>query len=312
MTSSLPARVAAVLATLALAVVFATGGPPVWIPRGVDGVDRRTLVIALVGFFAIGFLVATAAALATHRAVVAKHDPDAPARSTLLRALPPTVTGLVLAALWAIAGGRFGDPPPPGTPVPLNLPTLIGQGLLFDDPRDSPVRGGPSAAGDGLSSSLSVPPMALVGVLALLAVLGAAAAWWWAGRRTPDEDDEAPDDEIATFDAPNREAARRIVVRSIDEMLSDPDPDTAVIGAYARLLEGLGESGAPRLDHEGPMEHLRRTLSTLEVRPAPLRELVHLFETARFSPISLTNGHRDRALAALRSVADDLGAGVLR
>lgn len=90
-------------------------------------------------------------------------------------------------------------------------------------------------------------------------------------------------------------------------MLSDPDPNTAVIGAYARLLEGLAASGARRQEYEAPVEHLRRALTRLHVRPGPVRHLVSLFEIARFSTERLTVKHRDEAIEALHQVASDLG-----
>jgi hypothetical protein len=91
-------------------------------------------------------------------------------------------------------------------------------------------------------------------------------------------------------------------------MLADPDPSTAIIGAYARLLEGLAACDVGRREHEAPLEHLRRTLTILRVRPEPLRQLIGLFEVARFSTHSLTGSHRDQALSALRAAATDLAA----
>lgn len=103
-----------------------------------------------------------------------------------------------------------------------------------------------------------------------------------------------------------RAAAHGAVVTTIDAMLADPDPRTAIIGAYARLLEELEAIGASRMDYEGPREHLHRVLSVLEVSPRPLRTLIELFEVARFSTHSLTTSHRHEALDALQDVATSL------
>ncbi len=100
-----------------------------------------------------------------------------------------------------------------------------------------------------------------------------------------------------------RVAAHGAIITTIDAMLADPDARTAIIGAYARLLEELEGIGAHRRAYEGPTEHLRRVLSMLEVGPRPLRTLVRLFEVARFSEQSLTAVHREEALAALRETA---------
>jgi hypothetical protein len=146
--------------------------------------------------------------------------------------------------------------------------------------------------------------IALVGAVVLAAVVAVAVVVGrGAGRRQRTAPAAAPDE----F-AQAREAMAATVVGSIDAMLADPDPRTAVIGAYARLLEGLAACGLARYDHEAPMEHLHRVLLGLRVRPEPLHALTALFERARFSPHPLTGTDRDAALAALRQAAADLAA----
>jgi hypothetical protein len=98
------------------------------------------------------------------------------------------------------------------------------------------------------------------------------------------------------------------MVETIDAMLADPEPRTAIIGAYARLLHSLADAGIGRHEHEAPLEHLRRALTRARVRPAPLRELIALFEIARFSSHPLSAAHREQALAALHAAATDLAA----
>ncbi len=158
-----------------------------------------------------------------------------------------------------------------------------------DEPRDGPDLG-------------ALGPI-LLGLLIAIAVV-LLGAWLWsylakrgAAEAEPDGEDEAARDAMATS-----------VADTIGAMLADPDPRTAIIGAYARLLEGLAASGMARLPHEAPLEHLRGVLAGLRVRPAPLRRLIELFEVARFSTHTLTESHRAAALDALRAAADDLAA----
>jgi hypothetical protein len=194
-----------------------------------------------------------------------------------------------------------------GTEAPASAESSDGGGregrrLSFQDDRDSPVHGG-----EGRGESPLVLPMDRRPVpLALIVFLagGVALAWWWVGRQK-DAGAGGGDDDIDT------EAARGTVLRSIEAMLSDPDPNTAVIGAYARLLEGLAASGVPRRTYEAPVEHLRRALAHLRVSPEPVRRLVGLFEVARFSTKALTMDQRDQALSALREVASELGRGTI-
>ena len=89
-------------------------------------------------------------------------------------------------------------------------------------------------------------------------------------------------------------------------MLTDPDPRTAVIGAYARLLTALAEAGFPRRVEEAPHEHLWRTLGPLGVRRQPVHQLAELFVRARFTPKPVTEEHRQAAIAALADAVADL------
>lgn len=89
-------------------------------------------------------------------------------------------------------------------------------------------------------------------------------------------------------------------------MLADPDPRTAVIGAYARLLTALDDAGAGRRPEEGPHEHLWRSLGPLGVRPGPVHRLAERFVQARFTPRPVTPRDRDAAIAALADALGDL------
>lgn len=89
-------------------------------------------------------------------------------------------------------------------------------------------------------------------------------------------------------------------------MLADPDPRTAVIGAYARLLAALDEAGFPRRAEEAPHEHLWRSLGPLGVRRPPVHRLAELFVRARFTPHPITDEHRRAAIAALADAVGDL------
>lgn len=181
-------------------------------------------------------------------------------------------------------------------------PGREGHPLEIWDTRDRAVRA------EGREDDLSLPvfdsrPVTLAAAL-LVVLLGGAAMAWWLGKR-PGAGAVMPADPV------DADVARDSVLRSIEAMLSDPDPNTAVIGAYARLLEGLAAAGVPRRDFEAPLEHLARALTQLRVRPGPIQRLVTLFEVARFSTRALTARDREAALDALQQVASDLGRGAL-
>ena len=115
----------------------------------------------------------------------------------------------------------------------------------------------------------------------------------------------APDPAPAPVRPPSRSVEQGLadVLRA---MLADPDPRTAVIGAYARLLAALDEAGFPRRAEEAPHEHLWRSLGPLGVRRPPVHRLAELFVRARFTPHPVTDEHRRAAIAALADAVADL------
>lgn len=116
------------------------------------------------------------------------------------------------------------------------------------------------------------------------------------------EPEVGPDGEVERS-AVSVEAELAAVLR---DMLADPDPRTAVIGAYARLLVAFDQAGHGRRMQEGPHEHLWRVLGPLGVRRGPVHQLAELFVRARFTPKPVTEAHRQRAIGALADTVADL------
>lgn len=302
----------AVLAALALTalVALAARGTPLSTLVQSGAADRLQVLGDIGILLALGAVVAVGLTLLYHRAVVVPRHRDVRVRTTLLRATPLVTAALVAFSLMTIAGADLNA-------GAVALPEEAFGGLMPGSGRPgrplevvgwwaSKVRAGEGAPDreiptGGARPGPQLPPLVIAAaVLALL--LAAAAVWRWyrstAVALLPESDEDTLESE--------RAAMRGVVMGSIDAMLADPDPRTAIIGAYARLLEHLAASGAGRHEQEAPLEHLRRVLTTLRVRPDPLRELIDLFELARFSTHPLDGTHRDRALAALEDVAGDL------
>jgi uncharacterized protein DUF4129 len=95
---------------------------------------------------------------------------------------------------------------------------------------------------------------------------------------------------------------------AIDDLRREPDPRRAVIAAYARMERVLAQHGQPRSASEAPFEYLARVLLRLRVRPGAVEALTELFERAKFSAHEIDPSMKERAIAALVSVRDDLGA----
>ncbi len=199
-------------------------------------------------------------------------------------------------------GMELGRMEAPGEGVfrtPWGMSRWFDLGVLAGEPPADP-----DDAAEGAGSTRGVGISLRTGLLLLLGMLGTAALWYRYGRK----EEEAGEERRQPLDR-ERAAVQGAVHAGIEGMLVDPDPNTAIRGAYAHLLLALDDVGQGRWEHEGPTEHLHRVLGALRLRPAPLRELITLFELARFSHLHLTPVHRDRALEALRSVAAGLEVG---
>jgi hypothetical protein len=116
------------------------------------------------------------------------------------------------------------------------------------------------------------------------------------------------EDELEDEEEPEtvEEELTMVVSDAIDDLRSEADARRAVIAAYARMEEVLGQHGQPRHPSEAPFEYLARVLLRLRVRPAAVQDLTELFERAKFSTHEIDQRMKERAIAALISVRDDL------
>jgi hypothetical protein len=116
-------------------------------------------------------------------------------------------------------------------------------------------------------------------------------------RLESDEPEETVEEELSA-----------VVSDTIDDLRREPDARRAVIAAYARMERVLAQHGRPRRRSEAPFEYLARVLLGLRVRAAAVHDLTELFERAKFSTHEIDEAMRERAIAALVSVREDLQA----
>lgn len=176
---------------------------------------------------------------------------------------------------------------------------VVGEGTVLEVPEPLPVEG--DAAPDRLARGVEAVLALLLGGFALVAFAPPIVRY---AERTAGP---APSEPVPQ-PSPRRPAAtvEEGLAEVLRAMLADPDPRTAVIGAYARLLAALQEVGFPRRAEEAPHEHLWRSLGPLGVRRAPVHRLAELFVRARFTPHPITDEHRQAAIAALADAVADL------
>lgn len=230
--------------------------------------------------------------------------PDLPPGGGAALVLPPgarpeLVDGQVV-GIGADGSRAVLGPAEPGTAIERDDGTVVvvvGEGVLLDVPDPLPSDG-PDGT-DPLADPVEAVLALLLGAFALLA-FAPPLVRTSARPEVPDLVEAPPDP------APRRVAVEDGLAEVLRAMLGDPDPRTAVIGAYGRLLVALAEAGVPRRTEEGPHEHLWRTLGPLGVRRAPVHRLAELFVRARFTPRPITEEHRGAAIAALADAVADL------
>ena len=119
-------------------------------------------------------------------------------------------------------------------------------------------------------------------------------------RPQPDAGDEDRDEEGIAEDL------SVAVGDLIGDLRREPDPRRAVVAAYARMERVLAEHGHGRRPSEAPFEYLARILTALRVRAKAVRDLTELFERAKFSAHAIDAAAKERAIAALQTIRDDL------
>lgn len=190
--------------------------------------------------------------------------------------------------------------------VPFDDSTFLTDGPEFQEsaPRTVPPEEREERADDENSDALSGRLRTILLLVLAVAVCAAIVAWL---VRMPDRDDDADDTED---DPPSPAPAVDLTSSfeaSLDTMLDDPDPRTAICAAYGRLLDGFAAAGLPRRPEEAPEEHVHRCLATAHMDPRPVRKLLGLFALARFSDHPVDESHRIAAVRAMRAALASAG-----
>lgn len=97
---------------------------------------------------------------------------------------------------------------------------------------------------------------------------------------------------------------------AISDLESEPDARRAVIAAYARMEHAFARHGLHRRPSETPVEYLRRLLLGVSSQATAIGRLTDLFELAKFSRHEIDASMKEDAIAALRTIRDDLQGAV--
>lgn len=303
-----PYRTGLVALLLAALVAAASQGGPVWTALREGGARRTALPDPIARPVALGVIAIVATAFLAQFVLSARRHSALPPRRPLRRALGVAAIVAVVALLLVSFIGDRERPALSGGGA-LELQWFSGVGLANDPEGSIPsleveyVQIEP----DGAPPDTGIHSALLILLFAAFLALIVSTLLLMSYRRRIATGEEAEGAETVAEDSDPIEV-RDVLAGSIDAMLRDPDPRTAIIGAYAHMLEALAERGLGRRDHEGPIEHLVRILSSAQVPARPLHQIVGLFELARFSSHALSDRHRQQALQSLRAAAAGLPA----
>ncbi|MFC4372879.1 DUF4129 domain-containing protein [Nocardia halotolerans] len=299
------ARVMAMLALVAAAIVALHGR----VPGAEIGAARApsALTVALMPVLLLVSVVIllSGVVISQHRLPLARPHADPVSLPRLrvgrLAVLAPLALGAT-AVIFAV--GLVTLMVVPGAdPEPAPEPAVPDRG----GPEPAPVDAGtPESAfgpADLTGSAVAVVVGAAV-VLIGLAIVGLSAAATTVRRtRRP-----APEPE-PELDAPEVDALTRAAEMGLAAMIAPgQDPRGAIIACYVAMERGLSaDRAAAPLISDTPNEVLARAFQTGVLTDATAaRELVTLFEEARFSPHSMLAWQRIRAEQSLRAVLADL------
>ncbi|HEX2021994.1 MAG TPA: DUF4129 domain-containing protein, partial [Candidatus Thermoplasmatota archaeon] len=102
--------------------------------------------------------------------------------------------------------------------------------------------------------------------------------------------------------------ARQILDDAIRELLAGNEYAGTVFLAYRRFVAHLGRHGFAEKASDTPREFALGVRKAVPVGAAPLRELIRLFEEARYSDHPIGSEERDRAVESLARVRNEIDA----
>lgn len=299
-------RVIVLITLLALAAITLHG----YIPGVTESRDNRPASSALsVALMPVLLTVSTVILLAgviasQHRLPLAMPEPDRDTdrqqwrlgRVGLLVLAGLAVFAVILAAAAAVffvgAGHESAPPPPASAPTTGRPPDDFATSA--PDPGTTPAE----LTGTALLLT-AIAAAALVGV----AITGLVVVTVAARRRSAPAPQPLAPVASTAVDSLARAAEMGLAAMNVPGQ----EPRAAIIACYVAMERGLAfDRAAAPLASDTPMEVLARAFERGALHDASARELVSLFEEARFSPHAMLEWQRMRAEQLLRIVLADL------
>ncbi|MEV6215916.1 DUF4129 domain-containing protein [Nocardia sp. NPDC051833] len=298
-------RAIVVIALLAAATIALRGYLPGAGPAESNGTPSPLLVAVMPVLLLVSVVILVAGVIASqHRLPLAMPQAEREAtprfrwrRLALLGPIVLAVIALVFAggvtALFLLPGAR------PMRPASETLPEGSGP---VPTPTDAPAPDPGTGAAELTGTALIIAAVLAV-VLIVVALLGLVVVAMATRREPVQAAAAAPEVTPSAVDSLTRAAEMGLAAMNAPGQ----DPRTAIIACYVAMERGLSSDRAARPQaSDTPMEVLARAFESGVLHDASARELVALFEEARFSPHSMLEWQRMRAEQLLRIVLSDL------
>ncbi|MEP6649359.1 MAG: DUF4129 domain-containing protein [Lapillicoccus sp.] len=189
------------------------------------------------------------------------------------------------------ATGTATPPPPPSAPTTSPTETLPTTGWFGD-----------------LSQLPTLPPA----VVALIQLVVTGLCLWvlylifrYAWRNTPRMSSRTvPRRSLQALPAVPDELIESAAARTA--LLKAGEPRNAIVACWVDLEDSASAAGLPRHPAETAAEYTIRVLHTWDIAPEALGGLAELYREARYSRHSITERHREQAIARLTTIHEDL------
>ncbi|MGN2641966.1 DUF4129 domain-containing protein [Nocardia takedensis] len=291
--------VCAVIALRGYVPGAAEHGPPTEVPSAVA-------VALMPVLFTVSVVILVAGVIASrHRLPLAmpetERDDDVTSWQFGRIGLVVLVAVTVLAILAALASLAYvvldatprDYPPPPAAATPTPTATT-------DQPAADP---GDPVPAEGLEGLALVVTIGAAGVLVAVGLIGMGSVVYMARKPVAAEEEQAAEAAPAVVDSLVIAAEMGLAAMNAPGQ----EPRAAIIACYVAMERGLAfDRAAAPLISDTPTEVLARAFEHGALHDASARELVALFEEARFSPHAMLEWQRLRAEQLLRVVLADL------
>lgn len=231
------------------------------------------------------------------------------------RGLVVVVTATLFLALWVTAGASRVTivVPRSGLSAEERQAQQVGESGEGSEAADPP----PGAGDQNLPDAISLLFQGLVGIFAAIILVWLAWAMLAAfrsrrRRRTALERVVVPDHH--SYDAFLEDAHRELVTATQDQLaaLQGGEPRNAIVACWVALEDAVERAGVARDPAETSTEFTERVVHRVTLDGRAVGDLAALYREARFSQHPMAEQHRERAIALLTRLAEQLQQALIR